>query len=197
MAENETVIEPAKPKKDVGAAVKEWFRKLIVKLKRKTQVIPLILILVASLLYMCMLGTFSKVVESNSGISASGICLFINTLVSILILPCFLNAFPKRKKPNIVFLVAIGVLLALLVVLDIVFYINIQSYVTTNHISIARNPDINKAYNDLIIHIVFVAIAGLAFAFLPLYKKGINKINTKKVLEENKLSEEIDTSAEV
>lgn len=200
MAENETTVEnekPVKPKKDVKGAVKEYFRKLTVKLKRQTHIIPLILTLIASLAYMCMIGTFSQVVEVNSGIAASGICMFVNTLVSILVLPCFLNAFPKRKKPQIPFIVAVGVLMVLLIALDLAFYININKYVVANKISLARNPKISETYTSLIVHIVLVAVAGIAFAFLPLYKKGINKINTKKTIESNNLSAEIDTEEDV
>ena len=48
-----------------------------------------------------------------------------------------------------------------------------------------------------ITHVVLVGIEAILLATLPLYKKLILKINTKKVIEENKLSEEIDTSEDV
>lgn len=207
MAENDVVqevdvissAESAKPSKvhEFVAGVKEWFRKFIVKLKRKTQLIPLVLILISSLIYLCIIGTLSQVVEKNTGIDNLGISMFVNTLVSILILPTFLNAFPKRKKPNIVYIVAVFVLLALIIGMDLLYYINTSNFIDEHRIDLSRNPEIQDAYNSLIIHVVFVAIAFVAFAFMPLYKKGINMINTSKVLEENKLSDEIDTSAEV
>lgn len=183
--------------KQILAAVKEKCRKFIVSLKRKPQLIALVFILLSSLLYLCFLGTFSQVVDANSGISNSGICIFANTLISILILPLFLNAFPKRKKPRIVYIVFVFVLLAALIALDVLLYYNINSHFVALGVSLKRFPMVLQTYTDLIVHMVFVGISVLAFAFLPLYKKGINKINTRKNLAENKLSEEIDTSAEV
>lgn len=182
--------------KQILAAVKEKCRKFIVSLKRKPQMIALVVILVSSLLYLCCLGTFSQALDKNN-VSVGGICVFVNTLVSILILPTFLNAFPKRKKPRIAFIVVVFVLLALLIGLDVLLYMNTQSYVVKFGINLRRTPIVKQLYTDVIVHIVFVGISILAFAFLPLYKKGINKINTRKNLAENKLSEEIDTSAEV
>lgn len=207
MAENDVIqevdvissAESSKPSKaqEFVAGVKEWFRKFIVKLKRKTQLIPLVLILIASLIYLCILGTLSQVVEKNTGIESLGISMFVNTLVSILILPVFLNAFPKRKKPNIVYIVAVFVLLALIIGMDLLYYINTSNFIDEYRIDLGRNPEIQEAFDLIVLHVVFVGIAFVAFALMPLYKKGINMINTSKVLEENKLSDEIDTSAEV
>lgn len=209
MAENENVVveeqatvqpeQPAEPSKiaKIGAAIKEWFRKLIVKLKRKTQIIPLIFILVTSLFYLCSIGIFAQVLEKNDGISNGGICMFANSLMSILVLALFLYAFPKRKKPNMIFVAIVFVVLALLIALDAIYYVNTLKYVNDNYISLTRNPMIPEQNKLLIVHMVLVGISIVVFAFLPLYKMGINKINTRKVIEENKLSEEIDTSAEV
>ena len=102
---------------NVGAGIKEWFRKLTVKLKRKTQIIPLTLTLITSFVFLCMIGTFSQLIQKNSGVPSLGICMFVSTLASILILPLFLNAFPKNKKPVIAFIVA--VFLGLYLFLDI------------------------------------------------------------------------------
>lgn len=220
MAENEIVVETevaekapqeetsAKVAKEskggFGAKVKEWFRKFTVKLKRKTQMIPLVVILITSLVYLCTIGTYAQVIENNSGIPNLGISMFVNTLMSILILPLFLNAFPKRKKPNIVYIVLVFVVLALLIGMDIMYYMNTKNFLKpladvgiTDELLREQYPAIYKAYGLLIMHMIFVGISIVVFALLPLYKKGINKINTRKVLEENNLSGEIDTSAEV
>ena len=196
-AVEETAVAQEKTSEGFGAKCKEWLRKTTVKLKRQTQLIPLVLILITSMIYLCCIGTFSQVVFKNSGIEASGISMFINTLLSILILPIFLNAFPKRKKPNIVYIVAVFVVLAVLIGMDIMFYVNTQTYVEEKFINLDRNPMIPKAYTQLIVHMVFVGLSIVCFALLPVYKKLINKINTRKDIGENNLSEEIDTSAEV
>lgn len=204
--ENQPVpeTEPSKGQKFV-AGVKEWLRKFTVKLKHKTHMIPLVFVLIASLVYLCSLDTISQALYPLSGMKSVGICVFVNTLVSILVLLVFLNAFPKRKKVNIVMLVGVFVLLALLLALDLVFYFKVvnfaeasakQSWMPVEEFY-KGNPMVIPALNKVIVHIVFVGISILVLAFLPLYKKGINKINTRKALAENEIKEEIDTSAEV
>ena len=200
MVVEETAVAQEKSSESFGAKFKEWLRKLTVKLKRKTQIIPLAVILITSLVYLCMIGTYSQVVLLNSGISSIGISMFVNTLASILILPLFLNAFPKRKKVNLVYIALVFVVLALLIGMDLLFYFNTKSYVSAQEDTIKylnKHAEISKAYTLLIVHMIFVGVSIVVFAFLPLYKKGINKINTRKNLEENNLSEQIDTSAEV
>lgn len=194
MIVEETTVQK-KSSEGFGAKVKEWFRKLIVKLKRQTHIIPLVVILITSLVYLCTIATYAQVIEVNSGIPNLGISMFVNTLASILVLPLFLNAFPKRKKPNIYYIVGVFLVLALLIGMDVLYYVNTQKFFA--------NPDytaddmVLKAYNQLITHIVFVGVSIVVFALLPVYKKAIKKINTRKNLEENNLSESIDTSAEV
>ena len=193
---------PEEPKKSskAGAAVKEWFRKLTVKLKRQTHIIPLIVVLITSLVYLCSTATYAQVIEKNSGIPNLGIAMFVNTLLSILVLAVFLNAFPKRKKPNIVYIVAIFVVLAIILGMDLLYLLSAMNFVNSNpfpDIILSEYPEIKEAYNLLYVHMAFVGVSIIVFALLPVYKKAINKINTKKELEVNELSGEIDTSAEV
>ena len=206
MAENEIVETkvPEQPAKssNKGAAVKEWFRKFIVKLKRQTQMIPLVIILITSLVYLCSTATYAQVIEKNSGIPNLGIAMFVNTLLSILVLAVFLNAFPKRKKPNIVFVVAVFVVLAVILGMDLLYLLSTQNFIKAlppagQKIAYQNNPAIKQSYTLLYVHMAFVGVSILVFALLPLYKKAISKINTRKVVEENELSGEIDTSAEV
>lgn len=186
---------PKKPNK-FFAGLKERFRKFIVKLKRKTQLIPLFLTLITSFVFLCMIGTFSQLIQKNSGISSVGVCMFVATLASILILPLFLNAFPKNKKPVIPFIVAVFVVYALIIAMDVIFLVNMQRFFRENS---EAKIDIfyYKSQTSLIVHIVLVAVCFVAFALLPLYKKAINMINTKKVVSGNDFSDEIDTSVEV
>lgn len=200
--EEVAVAEEAPAKKSsesVGAKIKEWFRKFTVKLKRQTHMIPLVVILFTSLLYLCCTATFAQVIEKNSTIPSLGIAMFVNTLLSILVLAIFLNAFPKRKKPSIVYIVAVFVVLAVIMGMDLLYLLNAQSFVNSHGGAFILNkyPEIKTAYSLLYVHMAFVGVSIVVFALLPVYKKAINKINTKKVLEENNLSEDIDTSAEV
>ena len=195
-------VEPSaqkSPKKSGKAdgGFKEWFRKLIVKLKRKTQLIPLVLTLITSFVFLCMIGTFSQFIQKNPGISSVGVCMFVATLASILVLPLFLNAFPKNKKPVIAFVVAVFVVFALIIAMDVVFIVNMQQFVKKYVNDVSTLAFYNETQLSLIVHIVLVGICVVAFALLPVYKKAINKINTKKVVSSNDFSDEIDTSAEV
>lgn len=186
--------EPKKSNKFV-AGVKERFRKFIVKLKRKTQLIPLVLTLITSFVYLCMIGTFSQLIQINRGISSAGICMFVTTLASILILPLFLNAFPKNKKPVIAYIVAVFLVYALIIAMDVVFLVNMNNYITSHNLDTISFY--SESSTSLIVHLVLVGICLVVFALLPVYKKLINMINTKKVVSSNDFSDEIDTSAEV
>lgn len=195
VATDSSVAEKPKKLGKFFAGLKEWFRKLIVKLKRKTQLIPLVLTVITSFVFLCMIGTFSQLIQVNSGISSLGICMFVSTLASILVLPLFLNAFPKNKKPVIPFIVAVFLVFALIIAMDVIFLVNMQTFFNEHQVESRAFYD--ESQTSLIVHIVLVGICVLAFAFLPLYKKAINKINTKKVVSSNDFSDEIDTSAEV
>ena len=190
-----TVAKEPKKQNKFLAGVKEWFRKLIVKLKRKTQTIPLVLTLITSFVFLCMIGTLSQMIQINRGVSSLGICMFVTTLASILILPLFLNAFPKNKKPVIAFIVAVFLVYALLIAMDVVCLVNMKKFLSAN--SLPTMDFYEESKTSLIVHIVLVGICFIAFATLPLYKKAINMINTKKVVSSNDFSDEIDTSAEV
>jgi len=213
MAELETVqtvpedqpvpeTQPTKGEK-FKAGFKEWLRKFTVKLKHKTHMIPLVILLITSLTYLCILNSLSIVISDHSGIDSAGICVFVNTLASILVLLVFLNAFPKRKKVNIIMLVITFAVMAMILALDLVFYFKLYNYCTKAYRGLSQThlgdkyTMIHSALNNTIVHVVLMGISILALAFLPLYKKGINKINTKKELAENEIKEEIDTSAEV
>ncbi len=195
-AASAAVAVPPKESGKFVAGFKEWLRKFIVKLKRKTQMIPLVLTLITSFVYLCMIGTFSQLIQLNSGIPSVGICMFVTTLASILILPLFLNAFPKNKKPVIAFIVSVFVVYALLIAMDLVFFINLGNFAKGFEGGSSAIKFYDQARSSLIVHIVMVGICLVAFALLPLYKAAINKINTKKVVLSNDFSGEIDTSEE-
>lgn len=205
--ENTAEVVPAQPGeqqpsfgKKLAAGVKEWFRKFIVKLKHKPQNIPFAFLLITSFMYLCFLGTTSKFIDGNSNIKSLGLFQFVNTLASILILLIFLNAFPKRKKINIVMLVITFVVLALMIVMDILFIVNVIDYGKNNTLRgldwfLAREGT-TESINTCIVHIVFVGFTALLLALLPVFKMLLMKINTSKELASNDIKEELDTSEE-
>lgn len=204
--------EPSKPSKGqrFKAGLKEWWRKKLVTLKIKTQFIPLFILLISTLIYYCSLGNLSQAVLLFPTVKYAGFAMFVNTLLTIIVLVMFLNAFPKRRKPskngkphkfkniNIVALVAVFVVMVAIIACDLVYYLMMVDFMGDLYDTfLEMYPIISTAFMDIIIHIVFVGIALVALATLPLYKKALGKINTRKDIESTQLKEEIDTSAEV
>lgn len=229
MAENEniaaTAVKAEAPQISKGAkfkaGLKERFRKFIVKLKIKPQIIPLFFMLISSLVFLLGLRSFSvSISEYKTSIlpasafgkemmNFSGLCIFVNTLFSLLVLMLMLWSFPKRKKPNKVMLVLTFVFMAVLIVMDIMYYL--QMYAMNNDIAKMFGISVNEylkeyhtkgnfilsSFTVTWVHIAFVGVTFVLLATLPLYKKLLRKINTKKAIESTQLKEEIDTSAEV
>ena len=184
-----------KPSKFV-AACKEWFRKKVVGLKRKPQSIVLVCLFITTAIWLIWLFTFSRTIDRNKAAEWCGLVMFINTLISILVLALFCSAFPKRKKPNIVFIVLLFVFMAAIIACDVIYYVQMNSYVygaSDLSESVLKNePYILQSLTYSIVHIVLIGICALLLATLPLYTKLINMINTKKEVESNEIKEVID-----
>ena len=190
MMENQPETQPQNtPSKGAKfkAGLKEWFRKRIVALKVKPQTIPLLIMVITTIYFMLALFTISKAVNiaaTNPNVFACGICTFITTLLSLLYLVSFLNAFPKRKKPNIFFIVLVGVMIAGQLACDLVCYLQMDACIK----GLAK-PDSDmglacRAAQPYVIgHIVLLGISALVFALLPVYSKLIRKIDTSVKVE--------------
>ena len=173
---------PAKGSK-VWAAIKEWCRKKVVALKVKPQIIPLIILLVTSVIYMLALHSVGVAIYASFNASeteATGICSFITTLLSLLVLVSFLNAFPKRKKPNIFFIVLVFVMIAGMVACDVVYYIQMSNFMKAKANLSAK---VEPAQPYIMAHLIMLGVSAVIFALLPLYTKLIRKINTSIKLE--------------
>ena len=183
MAENQA----AAPAKKRGGA-KEWLRKKVVALKRAPQTIALIVMVATTVYFLLALFPISQAIRksfNDPATPATGICLFITTLLSLLYLVSFLNAFPKRKKPNIFFIVLVFVMIGAMIGCDVGYYIQMN-----NCIAAISDPStslsyaaISKAQPFVLVHIILLGVSALVFALLPAYKIAINKINTKVELE--------------
>ena len=77
--------------------LKESFRKLLVSLKRRPHMIPLLVFALAFLVYSLNLMNISDTTAKIQG-KGMGLCGFATMLFSLLSLLCFLNAFPHRKR---------------------------------------------------------------------------------------------------
>lgn len=202
--------KPSKAKRFFGG-IKEWFRKFVVKLKRRPMNIAFFVLIVSTIVNLCSLGSLSQLgLSSYYSVGITGIALFVAQLFSILVIMLFLNSFPKRaKKPKLVMLIFLFVFMAVIMAIDLYLYI---TWTDLNALDKVRefadaatkadyfkriNKFYGKAVNGLLAHCILVGIAGVLTATYPLYGKLINKINTRKNLETTEIKEEIDTSAEV
>ena len=215
MAENENVLKPEEtevleeqvaevneapaeenaapaPKPSKGnkakAAVKEWFRKKIVGLKRKPQTIALIVLAITTIFFMLSLFVLSKSiyeVNAEDPNTTIGLCIFVTTLLSLLVLVSFLNSFPKRKKPNIFFIVLVFLMIGAMLACDIVYYVQMQGLnqrlLDKGAAAMAAATQVGQPY--ILAHIVLLGVSAIVFALLPAYKILINKINTTVELE--------------
>ena len=180
------------------ARMPEFLRRLFVGLKRKPDIIALIVLLIAFLYYSLNLTHISDTTAKIQG-PGMGLCGFATMLFSLLSLVCFLNAFPRRKKPVIAMVVLMLLMFALIIFCD-VYYSNLIMTALTR----AENPIkldastiyIAQAYNVLQTHIVILGIGVALIALLPLYTKLLRKINTSVTVEDYGKLEAIDISGE-
>lgn len=176
----------------------EFLRKWMVALKRKPQMIALVVLVVAFLYYSLNLTQISNTTAKIYG-NGMGLAEFATMLLSILSLVCFLNAFPRRKKTNIPMLVLMFVMLAIIFYCDIFYGQRITEAITRpdNPISAeGSNIYITNARNMLKVHQVLLIIGAALTALLPVYRPLIKRINTSVAVEGNEDMGEIDISGE-
>ena len=180
------------------AKMPEFLRKLFVSLKRRPSIIALIVLVIAFLQYSLNLTHISDTTAKIQG-PGMGLCGFATMLFSMLSLVCFLNAFPRRKKPVIPMIVLMCIMFALIIFCDVYY-----SGLITTALTRADNPIkldkstiyIAQAYNVLQDHIVIELIGVALIALMPLYSKLLRKINPSVVVEDYGKLGAIDISGE-
>ena len=180
------------------AHMPEFLRKLIVSLKRRPSVIALLALIIAFLQYSLNLTHISDTTAKIQG-SGMGLCGFATMLFSMLSLVCFLNAFPRRKKPVIPMVVLMFCMFAVIIFCDVRYMGLITTALTRadNPIVIdSQTVYIAQAYNVLYDHIIIEAAGIALILLLPVYTKLLRKINTSIVVEGNGDLGEIDISGE-
>lgn len=195
--------EPAKPSvgKRIGASIKEWFRKFIVKLKRRPMNIGLFVLAISTVVILCCLGSISQLgLEPYYQKQMQGLCIFIDILFGILVLLLYMNSFPKRSKhPKWVMYALTIVFMVIIIGLDIYLYvmwgINRAEDMrgNPNAVYLARlNQFYFDAINGVLAHAILVIISLLLMVLSPVIGKLLNKINTKVEVEETEFKGEID-----
>lgn len=180
------------------ASIKEAARKFIVTLKRNPHYIPLVMLLVSFVVLSFNLTKISNTTATMNKLGM-GLCAFISMLLSILSMVCMLNAFPKRKKPNLALVILMLVLFAIIITADVVYCIKVVKGVTTDPDAIkltAKNIFIVEAQNAMIVHIVTVALTAICVVLEPVFAKLLKKINTSINVEDNGEIAQIDISEE-
>ena len=181
-----------------GSGMPEFLRKFFVALKRKPSTIALVVLLIAFFQYSLNLTHISDTTAKIQG-PGMGLCGFATMLFSMLSLVCFLNAFPRRKKPVYAMVVLMMLMFAVIVFCDLYYSNLIMSALTRadNPITLdASTIYIAQAYNVLQTHIVILGIGVALVLLMPLYTKLLRKINTSVTVEDYGKLQAIDISGE-
>lgn len=176
----------------------EFLRKLIVSLKRSPQTIALLALIICFLVYSLNLTHISDTTAKIQGVGM-GLCGFATMLFSMLSLVCFLNAFPRRKKPHIPMLLLMFVMFGIVIFCDTYYLNRINIALTRQDNPIVINAStayITKASQVLHVHIILFVIAIALIVLLPVYSRMLKKIDTSIIVEDNGNLGEIDISGE-
>ena len=184
--------------KRIGAGLKEAWRKFLVAIKRRPQMIPLTVLVVAFLVYSLNLMHISDTTAKiqGSGMGLSGFCTMLFSMLSMV---CFMNAFPYRKKVNKPMLILMFVMLAVVIYSDVYYLGRIDAALTraANPITITAST-LYIAYAQWYIrmHIIILAVAIVLIILLPVYSKLIRKIKTSVEVTDNGAMDEIELSGD-
>ena len=176
----------------------EFVRKFLVSLKRQPSMIPFVVLVIAFLQYSLNLTHISDTTAKIQG-AGMGLCGFSTMLFSMLSLMCFLNAFPRRKKPVVPMLLLMFLMLGLIFYSDWYYATLIQTALTR-----ADNPvilDANTIYiayawNVLQDHMTLLCAGAVITVLLPVYTFLLRKIDTSIQVEDYGKLGAIDVSGE-
>lgn len=162
-------------------------RKMVVSLKRNPSTIPLLMMAVTFVFYSLNLTDVSDTTAKIYG-KGMGLSQFCIMLFSLLSLVCMLNAFPRRKKPNIPMIVLMFAMFGIIIFCDVHYTRMIIAAITRleNPIAITEETAyIAKANNMLNAHMVMTIVSAALVALLPVYSKLLRMINTSVAIEDN------------
>jgi hypothetical protein len=178
--------------------VHEFFRKLLVSLKRKPSTIALLVLALAFVYYAFNLSSISNTTALING-PHMGLSEFAVMLFSALGLVCFLNSFPHRKKANIPMLVLSFVMMAILIYCDIYYNGRIVLALTRAESPISptgKNSFVAVAQHVVHVHMILIIASAALTALIPVYGKLLRKINTNIEISGNTGMTAIDISGE-
>ena len=172
----------------------EYLRRMIVSLKRKPQTFAMILLVVAFLVYSLNLTHISDSTAKIQG-RGMGFSGFVTMLFSLLSFVCFLNAFPHRKKPNILMLILFFLMMGCIIYCDY-FYSQciVRAITRADHPIVVDQSTqyINQAKGILQTHIVLIALSAIFTLLTPVFGKLLRRIDTSLPIEETQNMEAIE-----
>ena len=176
----------------------EFVRKIVVGLKRSPSILALIVLVITFLYYSLNLMHVSDTTAKIQG-QGMGLCGFATMLFSMLSLVCFLNSFPRRKKPVIPMIILMFLMFAVIFFCDYHYSELIITALTRaeNPITLDKSTIyIAQAYNMLQNHMVLLGVSVAMIVLMPLYGKLLRKIDTSVTVEDYGKMGEIDISGE-
>ena len=175
--------------------ISEMWRKFLVSLKRRPQMIPLVALTLTFVYYSFNLTNISNTTARIQS-PHMGLAGFATMLFSMLSFLCCLNAFPYRKKPVIPMMVLLYVMFVIIGFADTVYINAILAAVSRAENAVPVTDYIKHAYDCLRLHRIFLIVTAVLVATLPVYTKLLRKIKTSIEVEDNGEMGEIDISGE-
>lgn len=161
--------------------IKEWFRKKMVSLKRRPNIIPLLMIIISCFVLNLNLTAYSDTVAQINE-PGMGLTLFVVTLCSFLMVIGFATSFPKRKNPKIISIILVCIMIIISIAGQALFYYFIIYGTELKANPIVITPAkryITKAKITCIAHIVCNIISLLLIVTMPIYSKLLKRVNTQ------------------
>ncbi|MDR3021754.1 MAG: hypothetical protein LBU60_03665 [Clostridiales bacterium] len=156
--------------------MKEYFRKKLVTLKKKPNIIPFLLICFSMAIFTFNLSDHSEAVmhfEKNNSVAP---ILFVTTLASMMSIISFIG-YKKKFDRSAILAVSITCILLILQLVLQLYYLKQLNYDIANSI-LRPIPESASSRKWTVVHIVFLSITLFSIATLPLYKKALQLINT-------------------
>lgn len=181
-----------------NGGLKEAWRKFLVSIKRRPQMIPLVVLGIAFVFYSMNLMYISDTTAKIQG-AGMGLAGFATMLFSMLSLVSFMNAFPYRKKPVLPMVILMYVMNAIVIFADVFYIQAIYAAITrANNPIVVTTNTIYIAYAEyyLRLHIGILVVGLVLTALLPVYSKMLKKIKTSIDVEGNGSMGTIDISGE-
>ena len=178
-----------------NSGMPEFLRKIVVTLKRKPQIIPMISLIIAFLVYSLNLTNISHTTSRIQG-SGMGLYGFITMLFSMLSFVCFTNAFPTRKPVNKPMYILLLVMICVIIFADLQYRGLITTALTRADNPISPEAYITASQGMLLWHVVLLLISVALIVTRPVYAKMLRQIKTSIEVEDNGGLGEIDISGE-